>query len=51
VSDGGETATLTRRLLLLGLAATVAAPAAGCGRKGPPQPPSEVEPDDQRRDQ
>ena len=43
----------TRRLLLLGLAATVAAAAAaaGCGRKGSPVPPREAEPDGERRDQ
>ena len=39
---------LTRRVLLLGTAAAVAATVAGCGRKGPVRPPAAD--DDSKKD-
>lgn len=40
---------MTRRLLLLALLTALGLPLAGCGRKGPPEPPEDYDPKAPRR--
>jgi predicted small lipoprotein YifL len=40
---------MTRRALLLALAAALAVPLAACGRKGTPEPPEDADPKAPRR--